>query len=109
MQTWVEGNENWIFCQNNIFTSRQNCEEIIPTSTEETQMYTTQKQSRAAFWRAVKAGEFQPLRVTPKRITDYSGNGKTHTTDTRCAFVDWLDELSKSGEVSAELANRVTL
>lgn len=32
-----------------------------------------------------------------------------HNTDTRCAFVDWLDGLSKSGEVSDKLANRATL
>jgi hypothetical protein len=72
-------------------------------------MYTTQKQIRAAFWAAAKRGEFQPLRVTSKQIANYSGNGKMHTTDTRCAFVDWLDGLSKSGEVSDDLANRATL
>ena len=43
-------------------------------------MYTTQKQIRAAFWAATRRGEFQPLRVTSKQITNYSGNGKMHTT-----------------------------
>ena len=73
------------------------------------QMYTTQKQIRKAFWQAAKAGEFLPLRVTPKKIANYSGNGRMHTTDTRCCFVDWLDMLSKSGEVSEKLAYRATL
>ena len=72
-------------------------------------MMTTQRQVRAAFWAAWRRGEFQPLRVTPRKITNYSGTGKMHNTDTRCTFVDWLDGLSKNGEVSAELADRVTL
>jgi len=72
-------------------------------------VYTTQKQIRSAFWASWRRGEFQPLRVTPKQITDYSGNGKMHNTDTRCCFIDWLDGLSKSNEVSQELAQRATL
>lgn len=72
-------------------------------------MYTTQRQIRTAFWQAWRAGEFRPLRVTPRKITNYAGNGKMHTTDTRCCFVDWLDGLSKSGQISADLADRVTL
>ena len=67
--------------------------------------YTTQAQVRAAFWRDHEgiAG------VTRRRITNYSGNGKMHNTDTRCAFCDYIDALSKNGEISAELADRVTL
>lgn len=72
-------------------------------------MYTTQKQVRKAFWDAWRRGEFSGLHVTPKRITNYSGNGKMHNTDTRTAFCDFVDYLSKSGEISSELANRVTL
>jgi hypothetical protein len=66
---------------------------------------TTQAQIRAAFWRDHKgmAG------ITRRKITDYSGNGKMHNTDTRCAFVDYVDQLSKSGAISADLADRVTL
>ena len=70
-------------------------------------MYTTQKQVRAAFWRAAREGNWTA--VTPRLITDYSGKGKMHTTDTRCAFADYVDSLSKSGEISEALANRVTL
>ncbi len=66
---------------------------------------TTQSQIRAAFWRDHKgmAG------ITRRKITDYSGNGKMHNTDTRCAFVDYVDQLSKAGAISADLADRVTL
>jgi hypothetical protein len=70
---------------------------------------TTQRQIRAAFWDAARRGQFGRLNVTPKRITNYSGNGKMHNTDTRCAFVDFVDSLSKNGSISSELANRVTL
>ena len=72
-------------------------------------MITTQRQVRAAFWEAKRSGYFAGLNVTPRRITNYAGNGKMHNTDTRCAFVDFVDGLSKSGEISSDLAYRVTL
>lgn len=66
---------------------------------------TTQKQIRAAFWR-----DHQGIKgISRRKITDYSGTGKMHNTDTRCAFVDYVDQLNKSGVISAELADRVTL
>ena len=72
---------------------------------------TTQKQVRKAFWDAVRNGEFiaMDMNVTPKRIPNYSGNGKMHNTDTRCAFADFVDTLRRNCEISQELANRVTL
>jgi hypothetical protein len=70
-------------------------------------MYTTQKQVRAAFWEMVR--EFKPQGVTPRRITNYSGNGKMHNTDTRCCFCDWLDAEEKAGNLAPGLAERVTL
>jgi hypothetical protein len=72
-------------------------------------MYTTKKQVRQAFWQAWREGLFRGLHVTPRRITNYSGNGKMHNTDTRCAFVDFVDGLSKNGELAEGLADRVTL
>jgi len=72
-------------------------------------MLTTQKQVRSAFWAAWRAGEFGVLNVTPKRITNYAGNGKMHNTDTRCAFCDFVDMLSKTGQLKEGLADRVTL
>jgi hypothetical protein len=44
-----------------------------------------------------------------RRIPNYSGSGTMYPTDTRCAFVDFLDVLSKSGDISQELAERATL
>jgi hypothetical protein len=68
-------------------------------------MMTTQKQVRAAFWRD-HAGH---PGVTPRKIPNYSGNGKMHNTGTRCAFADYVDYLSKDGHISEKLAARVTL
>lgn len=64
--------------------------------------YTTQAQVRAAFWEAYPT-------ASRRRITDYSGKGKMYTTDTRCAFVDFLDSLSRDGAISPALAQRATL
>jgi hypothetical protein len=72
-------------------------------------MYTTQKQVRDAFWDAADEGQFRGLSVTRKRIPNYSGNGTMHNTDTRCAFADFVDGLSKDGQLSEGLADRVTL
>ena len=68
-------------------------------------MMKTQREVRRSFWREHKG----MANITPRRITHYSGNGKMHNTDTRCAFADFVDYLSKSGEISQELAQRVTL
>jgi coproporphyrinogen III oxidase len=69
--------------------------------------YTNQKQIRQAFWEA-----FPDL---PRKRHRYSWtqNDKNaelvYATDTRCAFVDFLDSLSRSGQISESLANRATL
>lgn len=55
---------------------------------------------RAAFWEAHK--QFQPERRQRKRQNQYR-------TDIRCAFVDFVDHLQKSGEISESLAFRATL
>ena len=68
-------------------------------------MFTTQKQVRAAFW-ADHAGIDG---ITPRKIRNYSGNGKMHNTDTRCAFVDYVDSLARNGQISEALAQRATL
>ena len=69
----------------------------------------TQREVRNAFWQATHDGQFTRLNVTRNQITNYSGNGKMHNTDTRCAFVDYVDGLVRSGEISADLAAKVTL
>lgn len=63
---------------------------------------TSVRQLRREFWETFP-------HLTRKKITAYSGKGKMYVTDTRCAFVDWLDSLSKNGEISQELAERATL
>lgn len=63
---------------------------------------TTQKQLRREFW-----ATFPKL---PKiKIPDDSGLRMIYTADTRMAFVDWLDGLEKSGEISEALAQSATL
>lgn len=61
-------------------------------------MITTVRELRKLFWKE-----------NPQKITDYSGNGLMYPTDTRCAWVDWLDMMSKANRISQELANRATL
>jgi hypothetical protein len=65
-------------------------------------IYTTQRQVRRAFWEA------HP-NLPKRKIKNYSGNGTMHVTDTRCAFTDFIDMLSKNDNISQELAQRVTL
>jgi len=65
-------------------------------------MITTQKQIRAEFWAA------HPT-LSRVKIRDYAGTGRMYTTDTRCAFVDFVDYLQTSGQISEALANRATL
>jgi len=68
---------------------------------------TNQKQIRAAFWEA-----FPDL---PRRRYRYSPNRSDKTAplvfpiDTRCAFVDYIDQLQRAGIISESLANRATL
>jgi hypothetical protein len=62
----------------------------------------TQKEVREAFW-------FYHPEVPRRKIKNYSGNGKMWPTDTRCAFIDFVDYLSKDGQISEGLAQRVTL
>lgn len=64
--------------------------------------YTNQRELRKAFWH-------EHPTLQRKKITNYSGNGKMYVTDTRCAWTDWLDYLSKDGQISQELAYRATL
>lgn len=62
----------------------------------------SQRQLRREFW--------QTFPALPRRhITDYSGKGKMHRTDTRVTWCDWLDGLSKDGSISQELAERAML
>ena len=59
--------------------------------------YTSQKQIRAEFW------ERYP-EVSRKRQRDGD-----YVTDTRVAFVEFVDYLERNGGISESLAQRVTL
>ena len=65
-------------------------------------MYTTQKQVRAAFWES--ADSMNGDGITRRKLPDGD-----YTTDTRCAFVDFVDALARDGHISESLAQRVTL
>jgi hypothetical protein len=68
---------------------------------------TNQKQIRAAFWAAHPD--------LPRRRYRYSWSRSDKTAelvypvDTRCAFVDFVDQLQQSGQISENLASRATL
>ena len=71
-------------------------------------MMTTQKQIRAAFWAANPTANRKRYPV----ITDWNrphATDRDYSTDTRCAFVDFVDSLHRDGQISESLANRATL
>lgn len=67
-------------------------------------MLTNQKQIRAAFWAAHPDFEFQA-----REAGIFSKSQNHHCATMRLSFVDFVDSLAKSGEISEELARRVTL
>ena len=64
--------------------------------------YTTQAQVRKAFKQEHPDLDY-------KKIPNYSGNGKMYKTDTRVAFCNYVDYLSKEKLISEKLASTVTL
>ena len=67
-------------------------------------MYTTQKQIRKAFWQHLKEGNPE-LYAEGKR----SKPQNEQVTDVRCAFVQFIDELAKDGQITEEMNQKVTL
>ena len=63
---------------------------------------TNQQQIRAAFWAAFPNLPRQKYKWKTQKESFY-------LTDTRCAFVDYVDQLQRAGEITEALANRVTL
>ncbi len=61
---------------------------------------TTQAEIRDSFWNIHT--QFQGDYRTRKRQNDYKA-------DIRMAFVDFVDDLARSGQISESLASRVTL
>ncbi len=64
---------------------------------------TTQKQLRAAFWDAHP--ELSCARTVRGRILPQNSQPAT----TRAAWVDYVDHMQKSGEISEKLADSATL
>jgi hypothetical protein len=71
-------------------------------------MMTTQKQIRAEFWSMHPTADRRKYPV----VTDWNrtdSKQRDFCTDTRCAFVDFVDYLQRDGQISEALANRATL
>ena len=66
-------------------------------------VFTTQRELRTAFWLTHPELNRRKIKV----LTD--GRASYYKTDTRCAFVDWIDRLERNGDISSELAFRATL
>lgn len=63
---------------------------------------TNQRELRKLFWHENPG-------LDRRRIKNYAGDGLMYRTDTRVAFVDFVDQLVKEGRISPELAERATL
>ena len=61
--------------------------------------FNSEDEIREAFWS--EHPQFQP--------SDKGERQNDQPADTRMAFVDWIDQLQKSGEISEDLAQDVTL
>ena len=64
---------------------------------------TTQPELRASFWDA------HPSLVCKRGPRGRILPQNSQPTDTRAAFVEYVDHMQKSGEISAALADRATL
>ncbi len=65
---------------------------------------TTQKHVRDAFWEAHPGLDFKARQAGIR-----SKGQNTQCATVRCAFVDFVDSLYRSGQISDALAQRVTL
>lgn len=67
-------------------------------------MYTTQKQIRSAFWDA-----FPHLAEQAREAGILSKPQNFHCATVRCEFVNFVDMMHRSGQISDALADRATL
>lgn len=67
-------------------------------------MITNQKDLRLAFWAANPDFEFQA-----REAGIFSKRQNSHCATVRCSWVDFVDMMQKSGQISSKLAHRVTL
>ena len=71
------------------------------------QTMTTQKEIRAAFWAAHPTADRR--RYPARDWTREDKSTRDYCTDTRCAYVDFVDYLARSGQITETLAARATL
>lgn len=67
-------------------------------------MYKTQKQIRSAFWQFLKESNPELF-----KFAKVSKRQNEQVTGIRLAFIDWLDSLYKSGQITEKQANNYTL
>ena len=66
-------------------------------------MITNQRELRRAFWAANPE-------LSRKKIADYTGKrGGMYACDTRVAWVDYIDQMERAGQILPSLAQRATL
>jgi len=65
---------------------------------------TNQKQIRTAFWES-----FPHFEEQAREAGIFSKSQNYHCATVRCSFVDFVDYLQKSGQITESLANRATL
>lgn len=70
---------------------------------------TNQAQIRDAFWRAHPDADRTRYPVRWVLSSSVNKTVRDYCTDTRCAFVDFVDFLHRDGQISAALASRATL
>ena len=68
---------------------------------------TNQKQIRAAIWEAHPTANRK--KYPARDWTREDKSRRDYCTDTRCAFVDFVDYLNRSQIISDQLASRATL
>ena len=67
-------------------------------------MYKNQKQVRTAFWQFLKESDSELF-----KFAKVSKGQDQQITDIRCCFVQWLDDLFKSGQITEKQVNNYTL
>ena len=67
-------------------------------------MFTTKKQIKAEFWAA-----HPHLAEQAREAGILTAPQNRHCATVRCAFVDFVDHLHRTGQISDALADRVTL
>ena len=74
----------------------------VIVAVEETNMKMNTRELRKAFWEAHPEAD-------RKKIKDHEGTGTMYCADTRCAFVEYVDQMHREGSISDRVAQGATL